>query len=343
MKKVTRGSFQNQFPNKVPFILHHYIANAGSFTVSKDDDNSSESSPANAKKQKNGWNTESAQERKTQKETEEEDQTTGRWTKEEQQKFLEALDLFGKDWKKVQAYVGTRTTTQARSHAQKYFAKKDKAKMGEPLVEDKQNSSYSQSQASTALNSPACKPAPETPKEKSNSKNEAKRSSTTVVKSVKRKLAYQEEPAVKTKVICESEEKKKSRVVKRSKGTAASIPEAPLPNAGEVTEQHEEHPMSWMNAEGCYSMQCFSINGDAVNECNPNVQTIQQLPEPHVSEHNIEFDLEDLKVEPTELLELSQSTVQLSSERLFSCSLDEPLFSADFSDIPDLLNSISKA
>lgn len=36
---------------------------------------------------------------------------------------MEALKLYGKNWKKVQEYVGTRTTTQARSHAQKYFAK----------------------------------------------------------------------------------------------------------------------------------------------------------------------------------------------------------------------------
>eukprot|EP00829_Urostomides_striatus_P008425 TRINITY_DN1926_c0_g1_i2.p3 TRINITY_DN1926_c0_g1~~TRINITY_DN1926_c0_g1_i2.p3 ORF type:complete len:113 (+),score=52.67 TRINITY_DN1926_c0_g1_i2:64-402(+) len=39
----------------------------------------------------------------------------GRWSKEEHELFLEALQLFGKDWKKVQQHVGTRTTTQALS------------------------------------------------------------------------------------------------------------------------------------------------------------------------------------------------------------------------------------
>ncbi len=47
----------------------------------------------------------------------------GRWTKEEHKRFIEALDKFGKNWKKVEAYVGSRTGTQVRSHAQKYFMK----------------------------------------------------------------------------------------------------------------------------------------------------------------------------------------------------------------------------
>lgn len=46
---------------------------------------------------------------------------TGRWTKLEHFKFLEALKMFGKEWQKVQQHVNTRTSTQARSHAQKFF------------------------------------------------------------------------------------------------------------------------------------------------------------------------------------------------------------------------------
>jgi len=45
----------------------------------------------------------------------------GRWTQEEHQKFLEAILLYGNEWKTVQKHIGTRNSTQARSHAQKFF------------------------------------------------------------------------------------------------------------------------------------------------------------------------------------------------------------------------------
>ena len=53
----------------------------------------------------------------------------GRWTKEEHKKFIEAIIKFGNDWKEVQAYINTRTSTQARSHAQKFFEKIKKNKI----------------------------------------------------------------------------------------------------------------------------------------------------------------------------------------------------------------------
>ena len=46
----------------------------------------------------------------------------GRWSMLEHVRFLEALKTYGKNWKKVEEYVATRTSTQARSHAQKFFA-----------------------------------------------------------------------------------------------------------------------------------------------------------------------------------------------------------------------------
>jgi SHAQKYF class myb-like DNA-binding protein len=52
---------------------------------------------------------------------------TGRWTKEEHELFLRALERYGKEWKKVAAMVKTRTVVQTRTHAQKYFQKKLKS------------------------------------------------------------------------------------------------------------------------------------------------------------------------------------------------------------------------
>ena len=46
---------------------------------------------------------------------------SGRWSEEEHQKFIEGILEYGNEWKKVQKIIKTRTSTQARSHAQKFF------------------------------------------------------------------------------------------------------------------------------------------------------------------------------------------------------------------------------
>jgi SHAQKYF class myb-like DNA-binding protein len=49
------------------------------------------------------------------------------WTQNEHQKFLEAIEKFGrKDVKSISQFVGTRNATQVRTHAQKYYAKIDR-------------------------------------------------------------------------------------------------------------------------------------------------------------------------------------------------------------------------
>ena len=48
---------------------------------------------------------------------------SGRWTEEEHQKFIDGILQYGNEWKKVQQVIRTRSSTQARSHAQKFFLK----------------------------------------------------------------------------------------------------------------------------------------------------------------------------------------------------------------------------
>ena len=50
----------------------------------------------------------------------------GRWGKKEHIRFLAGCLLYKNNWKKVETYVRTRTSTQIRSHAQKYLKKLEK-------------------------------------------------------------------------------------------------------------------------------------------------------------------------------------------------------------------------
>lgn len=47
----------------------------------------------------------------------------GRWNKDEQKRFAEAVLKFGNDWKKIQNHIFSRNITQVRSHAQKFLMK----------------------------------------------------------------------------------------------------------------------------------------------------------------------------------------------------------------------------
>jgi len=53
----------------------------------------------------------------------------GRWLLDEHQRFIDGIIKYGNNWRLVQKYVGTRSGTQTRSHAQKFFEKLRRSKI----------------------------------------------------------------------------------------------------------------------------------------------------------------------------------------------------------------------
>ncbi|KRX03542.1 Homeodomain protein [Pseudocohnilembus persalinus] len=62
--------------------------------------------------------------------------TNGRWTDEEHSLFLKGLQMHGKNWKLIEKMIQTRTGSQIRSHAQKYYLK-----LGKPSKKQKEKKS----------------------------------------------------------------------------------------------------------------------------------------------------------------------------------------------------------
>lgn len=68
--------------------------------------------------------------------TGEKEVAVGRWNAEEHQWFLKGLEMFqGPAWGEIARLIGTRTSTQVRTHAQKYFAKLARSNQSLPYFE----------------------------------------------------------------------------------------------------------------------------------------------------------------------------------------------------------------
>jgi SHAQKYF class myb-like DNA-binding protein len=90
---------------------------------------------------------------KKQKSSREGSFNTGRWQPDEHQRFIEAILKYGNEWKMVQKHVLTRSSTQARSHAQKFFVKIKKTNLLDFNIDLNKNSIKSLHEQANQMNS----------------------------------------------------------------------------------------------------------------------------------------------------------------------------------------------
>lgn len=55
------------------------------------------------------------------------------WSDDEHERFVKALEMYHRDWKRIEQYVVTKNVIQIRSHAQKYFLKMQKMGLGDKI------------------------------------------------------------------------------------------------------------------------------------------------------------------------------------------------------------------
>ncbi|RCH95701.1 hypothetical protein CU098_000577, partial [Rhizopus stolonifer] len=83
---------------------------------------------------------------------------TGVYTDMEEKHFLEGLDMFGRDWTKLQRHIGTRDANSIRSHAQKHFIKMFRDNIPLPPKVRESGEGYTLSGKPLDPNSAAAKP-----------------------------------------------------------------------------------------------------------------------------------------------------------------------------------------
>eukprot|EP00742_Colponemidia_sp_Colp-10_P012281 GILJ01013764.1.p1 GENE.GILJ01013764.1~~GILJ01013764.1.p1 ORF type:complete len:634 (+),score=71.72 GILJ01013764.1:288-1904(+) len=61
-----------------------------------------------------------------------------KWSSEEHKKFVEGLKRYGRHWRKIQSNVLTKTVTQVRNHAYKYFRRQRRLQLAQKQLENKE-------------------------------------------------------------------------------------------------------------------------------------------------------------------------------------------------------------
>ena len=234
-----------------------------------------------------------------------EEATAGRWTNEEHQRFLEAVKVHGRNWKLVQKFVGTRSATQARSHAQKYFAKLEKQDSAKLLASKGSSSGEDASglktQSSTPISSPVSRPCLEGLPAVATKPN--KRSGRTT----KRKLSFKAEekdegPSHKTKQVFVCTEEHNVRLSEECK-KAAIVPMIQLQHSTEQLVPTLYYP-PYLERE--LPVLHLSNVADSNSLQTPFLMCLhEEQQEQYVSPNAFDFDFGETQVRPPEPLDFS--------------------------------------
>ncbi|CAO3674674.1 unnamed protein product [Rhizopus stolonifer] len=248
---------------------------------------------------------------------------TGVYTELEEKRFLEGLDLFGRDWTKLQEHVATRDANSIRSHAQKHFIKmfRDNIPLSAKIKETGEG--YTLSGNPLDPNSSAARPYLKSMAKDNAKKSDADKAETNKVDDVSKENDVQKEDEIMKKEATEKNEQaiKEDKIEKEEKPTkkeeVVKKEEKKLDEEDAVEKEDEIMKEQTEKEDGTINEKQTKKEDEVMKENQAEKEEVQKVKEVEKEENLQKTDEDGMTVsmeKQTEKLSIIENSIVPSCE-----------------------------